>query len=90
MPTVVQNEVTPSPVVPLQPTAETPVEPVQEVAPIAPNKVPTTQATEQSFVLPPIKTEVQQPVQQPINNQVELQTLATSPVKLPTLESNQQ
>ena len=90
MPTVVQNEVTPSPVVPLQPTAETPVEPVQEVAPIAPNKVPTTQAPEQSFVLPPIKTEVQQPVQQPINNQVELQTLATSPVKLPTLESNQQ
>ena len=90
MPTVVQNEVTPSPVVPLQPTAETPVEPVQEVEPIAPNKVPTTQAPEQSFVLPPIKTEVQQPVQQPINNQVELQTLATSPVKLPTLESNQQ
>lgn len=90
MPTVVQKEVTPSPVVPLQPTAETPVVPVQKVAPIAPNKVPTTQAPEQSFVLPPIKTEVQQPVQQPINNQVELQTLATSPVKLPTLESNQQ
>lgn len=86
MPTVVQNEVTPSQVVPLQPTGEVPTVPVQEVTPIVPN---ITQP-EQSFVLPPIKTEVQQPNKQPINNQVELQTLATSPVKLPTLESNQQ
>ena len=90
MPQVVQTEVATNQVTPLEPIVEVPV---QEVTPLAPIEVTpspvTTQA--QSFVIPPIKTEVEAttPVAEPINNPAELQTLATTPTVLPTLESNQ-